>query len=87
MAVIRKPTPTPALWMSRRSLPKGGASHRRHWSPTPRKRSCCMCRAAMLARVDQALQAQPIKIPRKTWILQAIQEKLARDMGADKILS
>jgi hypothetical protein len=39
--------------------------------------------AAMLARVDQALQAQPIKIPRKTWILQAMQEKLARDIGAE----
>ena len=35
--------------------------------------------AALLARIDQAVQAQPIKIPRNTWVLQAILEKLARD--------
>ena len=35
--------------------------------------------ATLLARIDQAVQAQPIKIPRNTWVLQAILEKLARD--------
>lgn len=35
--------------------------------------------AQLLARLDQAVQAQPIKIPRNTWVLQAIVEKLARD--------
>ena len=35
--------------------------------------------ATLLARLDQAVQAQPIKIPRNTWVLQAILEKLARD--------
>jgi hypothetical protein len=33
----------------------------------------------LLARIDQAVQAQPIKIPRNTWVLQAILEKLDRD--------
>ena len=33
----------------------------------------------LLARIDRAVQAQPIKIPRNTWVLQAILEKLARD--------
>jgi hypothetical protein len=35
--------------------------------------------ATLLARLDQAVQAQPIKIPRNTWVLQAIVEKLSRD--------
>ena len=35
--------------------------------------------AMLLARIDRAVQAQPIKIPRNTWVLQAILEKLARD--------
>ena len=34
---------------------------------------------ALLARIDRAVQAQPIKIPRNTWVLQAILEKLERD--------
>lgn len=33
----------------------------------------------LLARIDRAVQAQPIKIPRNTWVLQAILDKLARD--------
>ena len=33
----------------------------------------------LLTRIDQAVQAQPIKIPRNTWMLQAILEKLERD--------
>jgi hypothetical protein len=35
--------------------------------------------AALLVRIDRAVQAQPIKIPRNTWVLQAILEKLERD--------
>ena len=35
--------------------------------------------AALLARIDRAVQTQPIKIPRNTWVLQAMLEKLARD--------
>ena len=34
---------------------------------------------ALLARIDRAVQAQPIKIPRNTWVLQAVLEKLERD--------
>jgi hypothetical protein len=34
---------------------------------------------ALLVRIDRAVQAQPIKIPRNTWVLQAILEKLERD--------
>ena len=33
----------------------------------------------LLTRMDRAVQAQPIKIPRNTWVLQAILEKLERD--------
>jgi hypothetical protein len=34
---------------------------------------------ALLTRMDRAVHGQPIKIPRNTWVLQAILEKLERD--------
>ena len=33
----------------------------------------------MLTQVDTAVKARPIKIPRHTWILEAIHEKLSRE--------
>ena len=34
---------------------------------------------ALLARVDRAVARQPVKVPRNTWILHALIEKLERD--------
>ncbi len=34
---------------------------------------------SLLAQIDEALEGEPIKIPRNTWLLQAILEKLERD--------
>ncbi len=34
---------------------------------------------AMLQEVDQTLEARPIKKPRHTWLLEAVQEKLERE--------
>ena len=36
-------------------------------------------KAALLSQIDAALEDQPIKIPRNTWVLQAIVEKLGRE--------
>ena len=36
-------------------------------------------KAALLLQIDTALESQPIKIPRNTWVLQAIVEKLERE--------
>ncbi len=36
-------------------------------------------KAALLSQIDAALEGQPIKIPRNTWVLQAIVEKLERE--------
>jgi len=33
----------------------------------------------LLARIDRAVDAQPLKTPRNTWILQALLERLERD--------
>jgi hypothetical protein len=35
--------------------------------------------AAMLEQVDHAAKSRPVKIPRRTWILEAIHEKLSRE--------
>jgi hypothetical protein len=37
--------------------------------------------AAMLERVDASVHGRPVKIPRHTWILEAIHEKLVREEG------
>ena len=34
---------------------------------------------SLLSRVDRAVARQPIKVPRNTWILHALMEKLERD--------
>jgi hypothetical protein len=35
--------------------------------------------AAMLEQVDHAAKSRPVNIPRRTWILEAIHEKLSRE--------
>lgn len=35
----------------------------------------------LFTRLERAREASPVKLPRNTWILQAIAEKLARDGG------
>lgn len=36
----------------------------------------------LFERLETARKAAPVRLPRNTWILQAIAEKLARDTGA-----
>ncbi len=37
--------------------------------------------AALLGRIDEALDARAVKIPRHTWLLEAVVEKLERESG------
>jgi hypothetical protein len=36
---------------------------------------------ALLERIDDALEARSVKIPRHTWLLEAVVEKLDRERG------
>lgn len=37
--------------------------------------------ADMMDRLDTALRSRPVRLPRHTWILEAIHEKLSRDLS------
>jgi hypothetical protein len=37
--------------------------------------------AEMMSQLDAALKARPVRLPRHTWILEAIHEKLIRDLS------
>lgn len=37
--------------------------------------------ADIMDRLDASLKARPVKLPRHTWILEAIHEKLTREMN------
>lgn len=78
MAVTRKPQVVPERDIAA-LIAKGGSVA----TPAPASPDVKLVpvrmEATLLARLDQAVQAQPIKIPRNTWVLQAIVEKLSRD--------
>jgi hypothetical protein len=80
MAVTRKPQVVPEREIEA-VIAKGGsvATATPVVPPADVKLVPVRIEAALLARLDQAVQAQPIKIPRNTWVLQAILEKLGRD--------
>jgi hypothetical protein len=82
MAVTRKPRVVPESAIEA-LIAKGGsvaASAPPAAPPAPDvKMVPVRMEAGLLARIDRAVQAQPIKIPRNTWVLQAILEKLERD--------
>lgn len=80
MAVTRKPQVVPEREIEA-LIAKGGSVATATKAPPPSDVKLVPVRmeATLLARLDQAVQAQPIKIPRNTWVLQAIVEKLTRD--------
>lgn len=82
MAVTRKPRVVPERAIEA-LIAKGGsvaAPASPAAPPTPGvKMVPVRIDTTLLARIDRAVQAQPIKIPRNTWVLQAMLEKLARD--------
>ena len=40
--------------------------------------------APMLRGIDEAVKSRPVKIPRHTWLLEAIHEKLSREQPASE---
>ena len=80
MAVTRKPRVVPERAIEA-LIAKGGSVARPEPAPPAPGMKMVPVRmdTALLTRIDQAVQAQPIKIPRNTWVLHAILEKLERD--------
>ena len=78
MAVTRKPQSVPERDIDA-LIAKGGSVATAAPTASEVKLVPVRMEATLLARLDQAVQAQPIKIPRNTWVLQAIVEKLTRD--------
>lgn len=78
MAVTRKPQSVPEHEIEA-LIAKGGSVATATPPASEVKLVPVRMEPTLLARLDQAVQAQPIKIPRNTWILQAIVEKLTRD--------
>jgi hypothetical protein len=82
MAVTRKPRVAPESAIEA-LIAKGGSVATPAPPPAPPvvdvKMVPVRIEATLLARIDRAVQAQPIKMPRNTWVLHAILEKLARD--------
>lgn len=80
MAVTRKPRGVPESAIEA-LIAKGGSVATPEPAPlTPGvKMVPVRIDPTLLTRIDRAVQAQPIKIPRNTWVLQAILEKLAHD--------
>ena len=78
MAVTRKPQVLPERDIAA-LIAKGGSSAAATPTSTDVKLVPIRMEATLLARLDQAVQAQPIRIPRNTWVLHAIVEKLTRD--------
>jgi hypothetical protein len=82
MAVTRKPRVVPESAIEA-LIAKGGSVAAPEPPPAPPAPGVKMVPVridtTLLTRIDRAVQAQPIKIPRNTWVLQAILEKLQRD--------
>ncbi len=80
MVVARRPAVQPAVNVDE-LIDKGGtvASQVRAPSETDSTAVPLRLPRALLARVDRAVARQPIKVPRNTWILHALIEKLERE--------
>ena len=86
MAVTRRPKPalvaaTPPVDVEA-LINKGGSVARAGAEPTsPAKTAPVVLRLPpdVLARVDRAVEARRVKVPRHTWLMEAVIEKLERE--------
>jgi hypothetical protein len=80
MAVARRPTARPSVDVDE-LIGKGGSVPSEAQSVPESENTAVPLRLprALLSRVDRAVAKQPIKVPRNTWLLHAIMEKLERD--------
>ena len=83
MAITRKPSRSPSAEVDVDALinlggsPTGGAPE-----AAPSKMTPILLRIPgdIMDRLEAALKSRPVKLPRHTWILEAIHEKLTREM-------
>lgn len=82
MAIARKPnrTAAPAVdvdaLINRGGSPVGGAAAETSARATP---ILLRLPADLMERLETALRERPVRLPRHTWILEAIHEKLLRE--------
>ena len=88
MAITRKPKQaTPQAVDVEALIRKGGSvageAEDAPSDPTAGKATAVILRLpfTLIERVDRAVQSRRIKIPRHTWLLEAIMEKLDREAG------
>lgn len=86
MAIARKPTrpDIPAVdidaLINRGGSPRADSPSRNDQSK-PSTPILLRLPADMLERLDAALKGRPVRLPRHTWILEAIHEKLTRELA------
>jgi hypothetical protein len=80
MAIARKPSRKAAAPVNVEALiNRGGSSGTREDQETKTTPILLRIPAGMMERLDSALKGRPVKLPRHTWILEAIHEKLTRE--------
>lgn len=86
MTVTRKPKAKPAASESQIAalIGKGGSAARQEERPPQAAKSTPVALripTPLAERLASALQDKPVRVPRHTWILEAIVEKLERESG------
>ena len=83
MAITRKPAPVrPAPAVDVEDLiNRGGSTPAREEAPESDQVVPVILRlpASMLKSIDRAVRSRPVRIPRHTWLLEAVHEKLSRE--------
>jgi hypothetical protein len=87
MAITRKPRATPGLGPVvdiDALIHKGGSVAGSEVPQRSERHAPVVLRspADVLAQVDTAVQRRPVRIPRHTWIMEAIVEKLEREQAS-----
>lgn len=73
MAIARKPKADALALIHKGGSPAGAAQ--------PVTQVALRVPSDLLARLDAARSARPVRLPRNTWILEAIADKLEREGG------
>jgi hypothetical protein len=86
MAVTRKPKPAPAAneQLAQELIRKGGSVAATGAQPAEPELVSVLLRLPrdMLARIDASVKRrQPVRIPRMSWIIETLQERLEREEG------
>lgn len=81
MAITRKPArlPSPAPVDVDGLINRGGSTPQREETGGEVVPVILRLPASMLRSIDVAVKSRPIRIPRHTWLLEAIHEKLSRE--------